>query len=182
MALVESIDIKINTRMPDFHLDDPEGKLVTSKELLKHKGLAIFFTCNHCPYAKAIWPRIIRSYLELYKEGIGFVAINSNINPMYPDDSPEKMKEKIQEWEIPFPYLIDKSQNTAKQYQAQCTPDIFLLDEKMNLVYHGRFDDNWKDEKNVHQQDFKMAALNLIEGEDIALKQYPSLGCSIKWT
>ena len=65
----------------------------------------------------------------------------NNINPSYPEDSPEKMAEKVGEWGITFPYLVDQTQSVAKQYDAQCTPDIYLVDGKMNLFYHGRLDE-----------------------------------------
>ena len=91
------------------------------------------------------------------------------------------MREKIKEWQITFPYLIDEAQEIAKTFQAQCTPDLYLFDSGGKLVYHGRFDDNWKDEKSVKKQELKEAIENLIGGKPISSKQNPSMGCSIKW-
>jgi hypothetical protein len=91
------------------------------------------------------------------------------------------MIEKIKQWKIPFPYLIDKNQNTAKIYQAECTPDIYLLNKNHALVYHGRLDDNWKNPDQVNQEELKTAIFQLANNQPLSEKQIPSMGCSIKW-
>ena len=181
MALLESIQIPLGTQMPSFTLKDPNGKTFDGNTLYGSKGLLVAFTCNHCPYAQAVWPRFIR--LARYAHGmrINAAAINPNIHPDYPEDAPPRMKEKIKAWGISFPYLIDESQKIAQVFQAQCTPDLYLFDSAHKLVYHGRFDDNWKDETKVKKQDLKEAIENLANGKPMASKQYPSMGCSIKW-
>jgi peroxiredoxin len=181
MALLESIKIPLGTTMPAFTLKDPAGKSYSSDQLYNERGLLVFFTCNHCPYAQAVWPRVIS--LGHYAKGmrVGAVAINPNINPEYPDDSPAKMLEAIKQMAIPFPYLVDEGQSVAKAFKAQCTPDIYLFDKNKALVYHGRIDDNWKDEEAVTREELKEAMNNLAAGLPAAKKQYPSMGCSIKW-
>lgn len=179
---VESRKIDIGSVMPGFKLNDPYGKEYSSSELMGEKGLLVVFTCNHCPYAQAVWPRLIKLAKEIVTKGINVVAINSNAaNKEYPDDSTEEMKKRINEWGIPFPYLVDEDQSTAKNYGAECTPDIYLLDKNMKLFYHGRFDDNWKDINNVKKEDLKEACYLLIEGKEPPKEQFPSMGCSIKW-
>jgi hypothetical protein len=125
--------------------------------------------------------------------GVNTVGINPNIHPGYPEDSAPRLKEKIKEWGIPFPYLIDESQDTARAFQAQCTPDLYLFDSSRKLVYHGRLDDNCapkdasavvlaeKEESKVSRQELKEAVQNLASGKPISDKQIPSMGCSIKW-
>ena len=181
MALLESNMIPIGTTMPSFSLPDPFGKTMTTKTLVDTNGILVIFTCNHCPYAIAVWSRLIDLSKVAKEHKIQTVAINPNIHPNYPEDSPEKMVEKITEWDIPFPYLIDEDQSIAKAYQAECTPDIYLMDKSNKLVYHGRIDDNWKDEQEVKQQDLKNAIINLATNKSILSPQYPSMGCSIKW-
>jgi peroxiredoxin len=181
MALVESLKLEIGTTMPDFTLNTPDNNRVNAYESTGNKGLLILFTCNHCPYAIAIWPRMIELSKQAKQMGINTLAVNPNINPNYPDDSPENMVNKIVEWNIPFPYLVDTDQSIATQYQAQCTPDIYLLNSQHNLVYHGRLDDNWQNEKAVTTHDLKDAITNLSEGSPISGTQFPTMGCSIKW-
>jgi hypothetical protein len=137
--------------------------------------------CNHCPYAQAVWPRFIR--LAAYAKGmrINTVAINPNINPEYPEDSPAEMKKKIKEWAIGFPYLVDETQDVARAFKAQCTPDIYLYNNDRKLVYHGRVDDNWKDESAVTREELKEALNNHAAGIAVSKDQKPAMGCSIKW-
>jgi peroxiredoxin len=181
MARLESLDIPLGTRMPKFILRDPDGVVQVSDYAFGKKGLLVVFTCNHCPYAKAVWPRMIRLGKYALAQEIHVVAINPNIHPNYPDDAPREMQKKIIEWGIPFPYLIDDTQNVAKDFQAQCTPDVFLFDASQKLVYHGRVDDNWQEESKVVHEDLKQAISNLAEGTPILQNQIPSMGCSIKW-
>lgn len=181
MALVESIDIPLGTLMPAFRLPDPSGKHSSSTELMGEKGLLVVFTCNHCPYAIPQWPRFILLAKYAKKIGVGTVAINPNIHPAYPEDAPAKMQEKIGEWKIPFPYLIDESQDVAKSYKAQCTPDPYLFAANKKLVYHGRLDDSWQNATKVTTEELKIAIDCLVTGKPINSNQKPAMGCSIKW-
>lgn len=183
MALVQSIQIPLGSKMPAFILKDPHGKTVDSNELYSHaiSGLMVAFLCNHCPYAIAVWPRIISLAVHAKKYGMRTVAINPNIHPDYPEDNPSAMKAKIIDWEIPFPYLVDESQDVAREFDARCTPDIFLFDEDQKLVYHGRVDDNWQDEGKVKHQDLKLAIDACATAQPINSNQIPAMGCSIKW-
>ena len=181
MALIESILIPLGSKMPDFELKDPRGKIFKSEELCGKRGLLVAFTCNHCPYAIAVWPRLIKLARSARQAGINPVAINPNIHPDYPDDAPDKMVLKIKELGIDFPYLVDETQKVADAFKAQCTPDIYLFNTKHELVYHGRIDDNWQDESKVTREELKEAVNNLAAGKAISKEQRPSMGCSIKW-
>jgi peroxiredoxin len=181
MAQLESVDVPLGMSMPKFILKDPDGVIHISDYAVGKKGLLIVFTCNHCPYAKAVWPRMIRLGRYAMEREINVLAINPNINPKYPDDAPGEMDKKIKEWGIPFPYLIDDIQKVARAFDAQCTPDIYLFDTDQKLVYHGRIDDNWQEESKVTKEDLKNAITNLADGKSITGKQIPSMGCSIKW-
>ena len=169
--------------MPGFILRNADGQSFHSQQLYGEKGLLVIFTCNHCPYAQAVWPRLIKIAGQAKELGINTVAINSNINPEYPEDSPKKMKEFIEENDLQFPYLIDQSQETARAYKAQCTPDVYLMDSNKKLIYHGSIDDNWQYPEKVNHHDLLEAVNNLANGfpgipEE---NQKPSIGCSIKW-
>ena len=181
MALLESVKIPLGTVMPDFELKDPAGKNFKGAGLYGERGLLVVFTCNHCPYALAVWPRVAR--LAKYGRGmrINTVAINPNINPDYPDDAPDKMMLKIKELGLDFPYLVDETQKAAEGFRAQCTPDIYLFNKDKRLVYHGRIDDNWKDQDAVTREELKEAMNNMAAGRPVSPRQNPSMGCSIKW-
>lgn len=181
MSLLKSIVIPLGTKMPPFKLADPLGKTFRGEDLYGEKGLLLGFFCNHCPYAIAVWPRFIRLAAYARTVGINTAAVNPNINPDYPEDAPDQMIEKIKEWNIKFPYLVDEGQNVARAFKAQCTPDIYLFNQTKELVYHGRIDDNWQDENKVKHEELKEAITNLATGNPQSKGQKPSLGCSVKW-
>jgi len=181
MALLESVKVPLGSPLPDFSLTDPDGNIHSSRDLHGKNGILLSITCNHCPYAVAVWPRFITLAKLAEKLGIKTAAINPNINPAYPDDSPEMMKAKIREWGIPFPYLVDETQETARTFDAQCTPEFFLYDAGRTLVYHGRLDDNWQDGSAVKKRDLQEAIEALAAGRPVPKEQRPSMGCSIKW-
>jgi len=181
MALVASIHVDTGWDMPELSLKNVHGESIRLHEQAGEKGLLVAFTCNHCPYAIAVWPRLIRHAATLKKMGVNTIAVNPNIHPDYPADGIPAMQEKIAEWGIDFPYLADDTQNVAKAFEAQCTPDLYLFDTNGKLFYHGRFDDYWKDEANVTHEELMPAAELLIAGENAPQPQHPTIGCSIKW-
>jgi len=181
MALVASIHVDLGWKMPDVQLQKPEGGNVSLADCAGENGLIVAFTCNHCPYAIAVWPRLIKQAKILRGMGVNIVAVNPNIHPDYPADSMPVMLEKIEEWGIDFPYLADESQEVSRTFDAQCTPDLYLFDKDGSLYYHGRIDDNWKDEAKVKQQELIPAAEALVAGQPAPQPQHPTIGCSIKW-
>lgn len=181
MAVLKSILIPLGTKMPHFSLGDPNGKIYKSDTLYGPRGLLLGFFCNHCPYALAVWPRYIALAKHAQSMRINTVAINPNIHPDYPQDSPDQMILKIKEWRIEFPYLVDETQEVARNFKAQCTPDIFLFNQDQELVYHGRIDDNWQNPEKVTREELKEAINNLVTGQPQAADQMPCMGCSIKW-
>ncbi len=181
MALVGSIHVAQGTKLPEFTLKDADGVSHSSGSLMGEKGLLLVVTCNHCPYALAVWPRVIRIASEIRALGVNTVAINPNIHPDFPEDAIPAMKEKVAEWGIDFPYLADETQEVAKALDAQCTPDIYLFDANGILQYHGRIDDYWKDEARVTKQELVPAVEAMVRGEAMPRIQHPTIGCSIKW-
>lgn len=183
MVLMHSESLPKDWEAKDFSLKDTEGEIRTLADFSDKKGLLIIFTCNHCPYALAAWPLTLELYKNYGKE-IHFAAINPNDAEMYPDDSYEQMKVKKEEWKIPFAYLLDETQTTARDYRAQCTPDLFLFKTEngnQKLYYHGRINDNWQDSAQVSQKNLEEAIKSLISGAKSPKNQPPSMGCSIKW-
>ena len=180
---IESKTKPIGWEAPDFSLPATDGGNISSKDFSDKKGLLVAFTCNHCPYAKASWPLLIEFHNK-FGSDIGFVGINPNDEATYPEDSFEEMKKRVPEWGISFPYLRDESQEIARAYNAQCTPDIFLFQNdsgKFKLYYHGRINDNWQKPDEVKEKNLEEALSRLTSGQDPPEVQPPSMGCSIKW-
>jgi len=181
MALVASLPVDSGWQLPDMHLKDIDGTSVALQKYVGKKGLLVVFTCNHCPYAIAVWPRLIRHAAALQAMGVNTIAVNPNIHPDYPADGVAAMAEKIIEWGIDFPYLSDEDQSVARAFDAQCTPDVYLFDGDGKLYYHGRIDDCWKDEAKVTEQELLSAVELMLASKPAPQPQHPSIGCSIKW-
>ena len=179
MALTESTMVKLGSVAPYFNLPDTSGKNLSIEDF-DSELLVIVFTCNHCPYAKAVEDRLIKLGKE-YKNDVDFVLISSNDSENYPEDSPKKMAERHAEKGYPFPYLYDETQEVAKAYSAVCTPDIFLYNGHRKLEYRGRIDDNWQNPEQVEREELKMAIEAVLNGKTVDFEQKPSMGCNIKW-
>jgi thiol-disulfide isomerase/thioredoxin len=140
------------------------------------------FICNHCPYVKHIREQLVEVAKEYQNKGFTFIAINSNDVSTHPDDAPMKMKEVAEQFNFPFPYLFDGSQEVAKSYRAACTPDLYVFDEQRELVYRGQFDNSRPGNgEPVTGKDLKNALDAIIENRELSSVQKPSMGCNIKW-
>ena len=181
MALLESTMPPLGTPAHDFSLFGVDSKTHALKNYSKKIVLVIIFMCNHCPYVKAVLKRIIDLQNDFLGRGVQFIGINPNDAIRYPDDSLENMKIIAKENNFSFPYLVDPSQETARLYDAVCTPDLYVYGKDRKLVYRGRIDDNWEHSKKVTQSDLKLALENILTGQPVANEQIPSMGCSIKW-
>ncbi len=179
MALTESTMVELGSKAPYFNLPNTNGKHV-SIEHFKAEVLVVIFTCNHCPYAKAVEDRLIKLGNN-YSGKADFVLINSNDVENYPADSPERMAELSRNKNYPFPYLFDETQEVAREYNAVCTPDIFLYNAERKLEYRGRLDDNWQNPNQVTREELKMAMDLVLSGKSVEFNQIPSMGCNIKW-
>lgn len=173
--------VPLGTPCPDFELPTVDGGRSRLSDFATVGPLAVFFICNHCPYVMAVEDRILALHREFRPRGVGFVAIASNDWTAYPDDAPEMLERRWRDKEYGFPYLIDADQSVARRFQAVCTPDIFLYDDKRCLAYRGRIDDNWKEPAAVRRRDLAEALEALLASRAPAIVQHPSLGCSIKW-
>ena len=175
--------LQLGTPAPAFSLPDTvSGRKVSIHDVKTGKGLVVMFLCNHCPYVIHVNPEIVRVAKEYMAKGLGFVAISSNDVEKYPEDSPELMKELAAKVGYPFPYLYDESQEVAHAYDAACTPDFFVFDAGMKLVYRGRLDDSRpKNDNPLTGKDLRAALDAVLEGRPVSEVQYPSGGCNIKW-
>lgn len=175
--------IPLKTSAPLFELPDVvSGDIKSLSELRGNTATVVAFICNHCPFVKHINPALIQLSLDYQSRGISFVAISSNDAVQYPDDGPQAMKTTALNLGYPFPYLYDETQEVAKAYQAACTPDFFVFDNELKLVYRGQLDDSRPgNEIPVTGKDMRDALDCLIAGKPVADFQKPSIGCNIKW-
>ena len=181
MTLVKSRMVELGSLAPSFELED----VVTNQKVSLSKGkkaTLVMFICNHCPYVKHLFDGLSQLGKDYKDKDIAIYAISSNDVKNYPQDGPDKMKELVVNLGFNFPYLYDSTQEVAKAYSAECTPDFFLYDRNLELVYRGQFDDSspGKD-TTVTGKDLRTAIDACLNGEKPSSEQIPSMGCSIKW-
>ena len=182
MALTKTPICDFGKNADDFRLKSTDNKILSLDELKGEKGTLIMFICNHCPYVKAVIKDIVEDCAKLKNYGINSVAISSNDQINYPEDSFDNMVLFSKEHNFGFPYLIDETQNVAKKYDAVCTPDFFGYNQNLELQYRGRIRE-LKDLKPVRSgdSDLYLAMKQISETGKGPEDQVPSMGCNIKW-
>ncbi|KAB7531336.1 redoxin domain-containing protein [Flagellimonas olearia] len=183
MARTPSNMLALGTKAPEFELLDTVSNETLSLEKLKGKnGTVVMFICNHCPFVIHVNPELSKLGKEYQAKGIGFVAISSNDVVNYPQDAPDLMKEKAKAMEYSFPYLYDETQEVAKAYDAACTPDFYLFEANLELVYRGQLDDSRPGNGlPLTGSDLRNAMDAVLNGNAVDSNQKPSIGCNIKW-
>ena len=175
--------LQIGDPAPDFDLVNANASVGEVQMQLgnsrRENGLIVVFECNHCPYVVASDSRLDAMAVESESTGIGFVGINSNDPTVYPDDSFEHMAKRSES--MPYPYLHDSTQDIAHAYGAKRTPEFFLFDSELKLVYKGRMDDSPRNPTMVQSNELKDAVEAMLAGEKPAVSQTESIGCSVKW-
>ena len=167
---------RLKNSNPEHH-----GETVSLDDIITPAGAVIIFECNHCPYVKHVNSTISKISNKYFQE-ISFIAISSNDIVNYPDDSPENLKKQAVDNQFNFPYLYDETQDVAKAYDAACTPDFYLYDSNLELVYRGQLD-NSRPGNDIESDgsDMENAIQCLKDSLENKELQKPSIGCNIKW-
>lgn len=170
-------------KAPDFTLPAANGGTIhLANELKSHAAVVVMFICNHCPYVKAYIPRLVQLQQEFAGKGqVRFIAIGSNDAATYPEDSFENMKATAAQWGLNFPYVRDESQDVARAYGAERTPEIFVLDAQGVCRYEGGIDDNYQHPDKVTQKPLREALVALALKKPVSQPQTFAIGCTIKW-
>ncbi len=179
-AMASAEELAIGAGGPEFSLLGTDGKTYSLADYKGKKGVAVIFTCNHCPYAKAFEDRIVKLANSYQAKGIAFVAISSNDPEPYPDDSYDNMIQRAKDKKVSFPYLYDSTSEIGLAYGAKVTPHVFLLDGNFKLVYRGRIEDG-KEAMESKSFDLKNAMNALLAGKKITVAETKAFGCGIKW-
>lgn len=183
MSKTESTMLPLGTKAPQFSLlDVSTNKQVQLNDKQDHTATVLMFICNHCPFVKHINVEITLLANDYMAKKVQFFAISSNDVDAYPQDSPEQMRRTAEEQRYPFPYLYDETQEVAKAYSAACTPDFYVFDKKLSLVYRGQLDDSRPGNGiPVDGSSLRTALDHLLENKPLLEVQKPSIGCNIKW-
>jgi len=183
MAQTPSNMIPLGTVAPSFNLLNTVNNEYADLQKLKgSKGTIIMFICNHCPFVVHVNSELVVIANYYSEKGLSFIAISSNDAETYPQDGPKQMKIHAQEVGYPFPYLYDESQDIARAYDAACTPDLYVFDNELKLVYRGQLDGSRPGNGiPVTGNDLRFALDCLLNNEENIAQQKPSIGCNIKW-
>lgn len=183
MARTLSSMTALGATAPDFTLSDTiSGKQVSLRAIKGDVATVVMFICNHCPFVLHVNDELVRLGKHYGNKQVSFVAISANDAITYPDDAPDKMKVVAEQLKYPFPYLYDETQEVAKAFSAACTPDFFIYNDKLQLVYRGQLDDSRPgNDIPVTGKDIRYALGRLISGQPVPEEQRPSIGCNIKW-
>ncbi len=166
---------------PNFHLEGIDGRSYALGDVRGAKGTLVMFICNHCPYVRSVIDRIVRDVTDLKEAGIGAVAVMANDTEAYPEDSFDNMKRFAEQHRFSFPYLIDRTQEVARAYDAVCTPDFFGFNKDLGLQYRGRLDESKREAiPGAHRELYEAMVQVAATGEG-PRDQISSMGCSIKW-
>lgn len=181
MALTPSTMLPLGTRAPHFDLPNHTGDYVCIDQYKGGNGLLVMFISNHCPFVIHL-KEALAALGRDYAGTLPIVAIGSNDVSKYPADGPTKMAEDAQTFGYSFPYLYDETQNVAKAYRAACTPDFFLFDAELKLVYRGQFDASRPgNDVSIDGKDLRQAIDTMLANEPVSADQRASIGCNIKW-
>ena len=169
---------------PEFSLKNAKSEDASAytslDQIMGKNGAVIVFECNHCPYVVGSIERINNIATYASENSIGFVGINSNDAVKYPDDSFQAMHKRAMKG-MPYPYLHDETQEVAKEWGAERTPEFYLIDSNKTVIYRGRMDDSPKNPMNVSSSELLDAINALISNESILVSRTESIGCSVKW-
>src|SRR3990167_7711557 len=180
MSLTPSAMLPLGTIAPDFTLPDvSSGTDISLHDAKSPIATVIMFICNHCPFVKHVRDKVIDVARIYQQKNIAFIAICSNDSKQYSADAPDQMKKIAQEYHFPFPYLFDETQEVAKKYHAQCTPDFFIFDKSLSCVYRGQFDDSRPGNNiSVTGNNLSSALDAILSGKSVNDNQKPSIGCN----
>lgn len=181
-TVATSDPITIGSDLPkaEVKMHDVSGKMLSIKEVAKNNGVLVMFSCNTCPYVVKNQDRTAAIAAYALKNNIGVIVLNSNEAYRDKDDSFDAMKAYAKDQQYKWNYVVDKNHEVADAFGANRTPEVFMFDKNMKLVYHGAIDDNPSDASAVNREHLKMAINELAEGKEIVVKETKSVGCTIK--
>jgi peroxiredoxin len=173
--------IKIGDSAPDFKLPSTDGNTYQLSDFQDSEVLVVFFTCNHCPYVTGSDESTRATANRFSKQGVKFLAINSNSKHTYNEDDFDHMVTRMDEHKFPWVYLYDESQEIALAYGALRTPHFYVFDNERKLIYTGRAVDNPRDTSKATMNDLELALEEHLAGRPISTPLTNPIGCNVKW-
>jgi peroxiredoxin len=173
--------LSLGDHAPSFSLPGVDGKTYSVTGFADSVALVVIFSCNHCPYVQAYEERLVAIQRDYAGRRVQVVAINSNDDTNYPEDSFAEMVKRARTKGFNFPYLRDASQDTARAYGATHTPQLFVFDRERRLVYTGKIDDNWQQPQAATHHYLRDALDAILTDTAPTVPITHAIGCTIKW-
>ena len=182
LAFTTGDPLIIGSAMPkaDLKMQDISGKEIAIKDAKKDNGVLVMFSCNTCPYVIKNQQRTIAISEYAEKNNVGVIILNSNEAYRGNQDSFDAMKAYAKNQKYKWNYVVDKNNEVADAFGANRTPECFLFDKNLKLVYHGAIDDSPSDITAIKRIHLKEAINEMATGKEITVKESRSVGCSIK--
>lgn len=166
----------IGAVIDDFKLPDADGAEHSLKSLAGKKGTVVIYIATKCPVSNAYNDRMEKLAQDYKAKGISVIGINSN----YSEPSAE-VKAHAAEKHLTFAILKDEGNKIADKWGATRTPEVYVLDASMKLVYHGRIDNSQKVE-GITSNDVRDALDEMLAGKPVTKTGGAAFGCTIKRT
>lgn len=174
----ETKGVAVGEKAPEWEgLMGVDDKSHSMSDLKDAKVIVQVFTCNGCPVAKAYEERFVEFQKDYEDKGVQLVAINVNNSE---SENLAAMKKRAKEQKFNFAYLDDPSQESPKNYGAEATPHVFVIDNNRKVAFIGAFDDNMNPDK-VEKQFVRDAVDALLAGQTVEVTKTKAHGCKIKW-
>ena len=182
LAFTVGDPIQIGSTMPkaDLKMQDISGKEVAMKDAKKENGVLVMFSCNTCPYVVKNQERTLAISKFATENKVGVIILNSNEALRADDDSYAAMQTYAKEQGYKWNYVVDKNNEVADAFGANRTPECFLFDKNLKLVYHGAIDNSPADAATITRIHLKEAINEMVGGKEVSLKESKSVGCTIK--
>ena len=176
-----SFTLELGATAPDFSVVGTDGQTYTLANFVEAATLVVFFTCNHCPFVVGS-DELTRATAEKFQDkGVAFIGINSNSEKTNPTDDFDQMVLRMKEYDFPWVYARDASQEVALAYGALRTPHFYVFDADRKLVYCGRGVDQPRDTSMVQVNDLENALAEVTTGLSVSVPLTNPIGCNVKW-
>jgi hypothetical protein len=165
---------------PDLKMKDASGKEYSFAGTKKKNGLLVVFSCNTCPWVIKNQQVGSEGYQYALSKEIGVIVLNSNEAQRGGADSKEAMSNYAKDQQYQWPYVMDDNSAMADAFGAKVTPECYLFDQNMKLVYHGAITDNPKTPSESTREHLKLAIDELVQGKTVSMNTSKAMGCGIK--
>jgi len=174
MAVLTLQATETKKKLENFTLGDYNSVRHSLTDYNSSKAIVLMFIATQCPVSNDYNERMVQLYKDYTSKGVAFIGINSN-----KQEDVEEIKEHAQEHGFVFPVLKDKNNTIADKLGASVTPEIFVLNTKLEILYHGRIDDSRKEAK-VDSKDLRTALDAILTGKPVEITETKAFGCTIK--